>query len=45
MMYYLINMMIKVLNKGFRFIDGYMKSYKQIKKGLSFAYIPQENCV
>ena len=28
----------KVLNKGFRYVEGYMKSYEQIKKGLSFAY-------
>jgi hypothetical protein len=28
----------KVLNKGFRYVDGYMKSYEQSKKGLSYAY-------
>ena len=28
----------KVLNKGFRYIEGYMKSYEQSKKGLSYAY-------
>ena len=28
----------QVLNKGFRYIDGYMKSYEQNKKGLSYAY-------
>ena len=28
----------KVLNKGFRYVDGYMKSYEQNKKGLSYAY-------
>ncbi len=27
-----------VLNKGFRYINGKMKSYEQIKKGLSYAY-------
>ena len=29
---------VKVLNKGFRYIEGYMKSYEQNKKGLSNAY-------
>ena len=28
----------KVLNKGFRYVDGTMKSYEQNKKGLSYAY-------
>ena len=28
----------KVLNRGFRYIDGFMKSYEQNKKGLSYAY-------
>ncbi len=28
----------QVLNKGFRYVDGYMKSYEQNKKGLSYAY-------
>jgi hypothetical protein len=28
----------KVLNKGFRYVDGFMKSYEQNKKGLSYAY-------
>ena len=28
----------QVLNKGFRYINGYMKSYEQSKKGLSYAY-------
>ncbi len=28
----------KVLNKGFRYIDGYMQSYEQNKKGLTYAY-------
>ncbi len=28
----------KVLNKGFRYVDGVMKSYEQSKKGLSYAY-------
>jgi hypothetical protein len=28
----------KVLNKGFRYIEGYMKSYEQQKKGLSYVY-------
>jgi hypothetical protein len=27
----------QVLNKGFRYIEGYMKSYEQNKKGLSSA--------
>ena len=27
-----------VLNKGMRYINGYMKSYEQEKKGLSYAY-------
>jgi hypothetical protein len=27
-----------VLNKGFRYVDGFMKSYEQNKKGLSYAY-------
>ena len=27
----------KVLNKGFRYVDGTMKSYEQNKKGLSYA--------
>ena len=27
-----------VINKGMRYIDGYMKSYEQEKKGLSLAY-------
>ena len=26
------------INKGFRYIDGFMKSYEQSKKGLSYAY-------
>ena len=28
----------KVLNKGFRYVDSSMKSYEQIKKGLSYVY-------
>jgi hypothetical protein len=28
----------KVLNKGFRYIEGTMKSYEQNKKGLSYVY-------
>ena len=28
----------QVLNKGFRYINGYIKSYEQNKKGLSYAY-------
>ncbi len=28
----------KVLNKGFRYVDGTMKSYEQNKKDLSYAY-------
>ncbi len=28
----------QVLNKGFCYVDGYMKTYEQSKKGLSFAY-------
>ncbi len=28
----------QVLNKGFRYVDGTMKSYEQVQKGLSFAY-------
>ena len=28
----------KVLNKGFRYIEGTMKSYEQQKKGLSYCY-------
>ena len=28
----------QVLNKGFRYVDGTMKSYEQNKKGLSYAY-------
>ncbi len=28
----------QVLKKGFRYINRYMKSYEQNKKGLSFAY-------
>ena len=28
----------KVLNKGFRYIDGQMKSYEQSKRGLSYVY-------
>jgi hypothetical protein len=27
-----------VLNKGFRSVGGFMKSYEQNKKGLSYAY-------
>ena len=27
-----------VLNKGFRYVEGYMKSYEQVKKGLSDVY-------
>ena len=27
-----------VTNKGFRYVDGYMKSYEQVKKGLSYVY-------
>ena len=27
-----------VLNKGFRYCNGTMKSYEQVKKGLSYAY-------
>ena len=38
-MYYLINIILdQVLNKGFRYVDGTMKSYEQNKKGLSYAY-------
>ncbi len=32
-----------VNSKGFRYIDGYMKTYEQEKKGLSFAY-HKKNC-
>ena len=28
----------KVTNKGFRYINGHMKSYEQVKKGLSYVY-------
>ena len=28
----------KVKNKGFRYFGGCMKSYEQVKKGLSYAY-------
>ncbi len=28
----------QVLNKGFRYMNGYIKSYEQNKKGLSYAY-------
>ncbi len=28
----------QVLNKGIWYVDGYMKSYEQNKKGLSYAY-------
>jgi hypothetical protein len=28
----------EVLNQGFCYVDGYMKSYEQNKKGLSFVY-------
>jgi hypothetical protein len=28
----------QVLNKGFRYIGGCMKSYEQVKKGLSYVY-------
>ena len=28
----------EVLNKGFRYVSGYMKSYEQVKRGLSYAY-------
>ncbi len=28
----------QVLNNGFRYVDGAMKSYEQSKKGLSYAY-------
>jgi hypothetical protein len=39
MMYCLINTdEDKVLNKGFRYIEGHMKIYEQTKKGLSYAY-------
>ena len=27
-----------VVNKGFRYINGTMKSYEHVKKGLSYAY-------
>ncbi len=27
-----------VLNKGFRYIEGYMTSYEQNKRGLSYVY-------
>ena len=27
-----------VNNKGFRYVAGYMKSYEQVKKGLSYVY-------
>jgi hypothetical protein len=27
-----------VTNKGFRYVSGTMKSYEQVKKGLSYAY-------
>jgi hypothetical protein len=28
----------RVVNKGFRYVEGYMKSYEQEKKGLSYVY-------
>jgi hypothetical protein len=28
----------RVVNKGFRYVEGYMKSYEQEKKGLSYCY-------
>ena len=28
----------QVLNKGFRYVGGCMKSYEQVKKGLSYVY-------
>jgi len=28
----------RVTNKGFRYVNGTMKSYEQVKKGLSYAY-------
>ena len=28
----------KVINKGMRYINGYMKSYEQSKRGLSYVY-------
>ena len=28
----------KVLNKGFRYVGGCMKTYEQVKRGLSYAY-------
>ena len=28
----------KVLNKGFRYVGSSMKSYEQVKRGLSYAY-------
>ncbi len=37
-----------VLNKGFRYVNGTMKSYEQVKKGLSYAYhkiIVQEDVI
>ena len=27
-----------VLNKGFRYVEGYMKSYEQVKKEISCVY-------
>ena len=41
---YLINIKIKVVNKDFRYINGTMKSYEQVKKGLSYAY-QKHNCL
>ena len=33
-----IHLYLKFLNKGFRYIDGQMKSYEQSKRGLSYVY-------
>jgi hypothetical protein len=33
-----------VLNKGFRYNNGKMKSYEQINKGLSYAYHKRKVC-
>jgi hypothetical protein len=37
-MYYFNKHNDKVFNKGFKYVDGYMKSYEQNKRGLSYAY-------
>ena len=38
--YYMVQrtQLISAINKGFRYVDSGMKSYEQVKRGLSYVY-------